>query len=59
LSATFNIDMTNLEFGRHFRCEPNLFSIVTRSCSKDELKEKVPVTLADLLLAVKTGTWPL
>jgi acyl carrier protein len=59
LSHMFQIDMTTLETGRHFRPEPNLFSVFRLPRTRrEELAEKVPVTIADLIRAAETGKWP-
>ena len=60
LSRVFRVDMTTLEMRKHFRSEPNLFSVFRfPKTTKEELKEKVPVTIADLIRAVDNGKWPL
>jgi acyl carrier protein len=60
LSRAFQIDMSTLEMAKHFRSEPNLFSVLRLPGSrKKELAEKVPVSVADLIRAAETRKWPL
>jgi hypothetical protein len=52
------VDMSGLELSRHFRPEPNLLSILrSPSAKRSELAEKVPITVGDLVRAIRTGKW--
>jgi hypothetical protein len=58
LANDHKIDLRNLDFGKHFRPEPHMLTVFRLpSTTKRELAEKIPVTIADLVLAVRTGSW--
>jgi hypothetical protein len=58
LATAHRVDMSGLDFTKHFRPEPNLLSILRKSSTKKrELAQKVPVTIKDLVQAVYAGKW--
>jgi hypothetical protein len=60
LSSQFGVDLTALNFEKHFRPEPNLFSVLRLpSVKRREHAEKTPVSIRDLIVAANTGKWPL
>jgi acyl carrier protein len=60
LSGQFGVDLTALNFEKHFRPEPNLFSVLRSPLVKQkERADKIPVTIRDLIVAANTGKWPL
>lgn len=60
LSREFGVDLNALKIEKHFRSEPNLFSVWrSPSVKRKEYSEKTPVTIHDLIVAANTGKWPL
>jgi hypothetical protein len=58
VSRAHGLDLSGLEFDRHFRSEPSLFSIFRYPSAKQrELAEKAPITIADMIRAVRAGRW--
>ncbi len=58
LAKDYELDLRNLDFGKHFRSEPHLLTVFKLPSTRTrELAQKIPVTIADLILAVRTGTW--
>ena len=60
LSKRYEIDLSTLDITKHFRPEPNLFSVLRfPSTKRAELAAKRPITIADLIQAVRSGKWSL
>ena len=57
-SEVFLVDFSDFIFGRHFRSEPSLLSILKPpSARRREFAEKTPVRIGDLVAAVKCERW--
>jgi acyl carrier protein len=59
VSRQFRVEFGGLRIENHFRPEPNIFTIFrTSSRRAQEIAGKAPITIADLIAAVKAGRWP-
>jgi acyl carrier protein len=59
LSQEFEINLENLQFDRHFGPEgTNLFAVLLPSFWRWR-RERLPVTIADLVEAARTHNWPI
>jgi hypothetical protein len=51
-SSAFSVDVTSLEFDRHFPPEPTLANLFNSFARKGTYKTKIPITVEDLVIGV-------